>query len=193
MSSSILSANYFIINATAKYPDPPPGGMGADEGDLGGAMLTFAYGSNMNRSRMESRCPSACFVCIAVLRDHRLCFPRSRKNRTTGVAGVEACKDAKVWGVIYDISESDIERLDRIEGFTRKCEECENDANAYVRRKLYVHADNKAPMCVSTYMACPQENPPLPDGEYKQTIVAGAKYWGLPAEYIGSLEQIETA
>ena len=40
-------------------------------------------------------------------------------------------------------------------------------------------------------MASPQPDPPLPNAAYKGLILAGAKYWHMPEEYIRELEQIE--
>jgi len=39
----------------------------------------------------------------------------------------------------------------------------------------------------------PQPNPPLPNRAYKSLILAGARYWHLPEEYIRELEQIEVS
>ena len=156
-------------------------------------MLTFAYGSNMDYDQMRYRCPSVRFVCKAVLRDYRLCFPRRRKRDGTGVAGVEPSRDFKVWGVVYAIDEPDVDSLDCYEGFSKKDQGCEDGGNSYVPRQLDVYTNDEDPLTVWIYMACKQENPPLPSQEYKRKIVNGAKYWNLPLEYISDLEQIPTA
>jgi hypothetical protein len=38
-----------------------------------------------------------------------------------------------------------------------------------------------------------QPNPPLPNMAYKQQLVEGARFWGLPEEYQEQLRRIETA
>ena len=153
-------------------------------------MLTFAYGSNMDCGQMKDRCPSVSFVCVAVLRDHRLCFPRKSITRDCGVAGVERCQGSKVWGVVYRIDELDVGKLNKAEGYRPG-----NDKNAYIPQEHHVYEDNDddKPICAWVYMACPQETPPRPNGDYKKQIVAGAKFWNLPAEYISKLEEIKTA
>ena len=83
-------------------------------------MLTFAYGSNMDCGQMKDRCPSVSFVCVAVLRDYRLCFPRKSKKRDCGVAGVERGEGCNVWGVVYEINEADVGNLDATEGYRNK-------------------------------------------------------------------------
>jgi hypothetical protein len=50
----------------------------------------------------------------------------------------------------------------------------------------------KRPLLVSLYHAHPQLDPPLPDCDYKNLIVQGAKHWQLPADYIQELESIPT-
>lgn len=165
-------------------------------------MLTFAYGSNMDCGQMKDRCPSVSFVCVAVLRDYRLCFPRKSKKRDCGVAGVERGEGCNVWGVVYEINEADVGNLDATEGYRNKDECCRPDSvenspntNLYFREQCYVYQDdsNDNPIYAWVYIACPETDPPHPNVIYKQQIVEGARYWNLPAEYISKIEQIETA
>jgi hypothetical protein len=41
-----------------------------------------------------------------------------------------------------------------------------------------------------TFIANPQSNPPLPNAEYKNLIIAGAREWNFDAISIAHLEQI---
>ena len=153
-------------------------------------MLTFAYGSNMDCHQMKDRCPSVRFVCVAALRDHRLYFPRKSNNWNCGVAGVEPCKDSKVWGVVYQIDELDVGKLNKHEGYLPG-----RDENSYVpqERHVYEGNDGEKPICAWVYMACPEEKHPLPNKQYMQLIIDGAKFWNLCAQYIRDLEQRETS
>ena len=153
-------------------------------------MLYFAYGSNMNWAQMRERCPSARFVCVAKLKDHHLAFTRRSNRRGCGVADAVPDQGHSVWGVVYQIEERDIYRLDQAEGFDPWQKQ-----NAYLReeRQVYIDGNEQMPLTVSIYFAEKQTNPPLPSAEYKQLIVTGAKYWHLPQEYINALEQIEVA
>ena len=150
-------------------------------------MLTFAYGSNMNWNQMRERCPSSRFVGIAVLRDHKLAFTRKSVNRGSGVADVVAEDGARVWGVVYEITDLDVGKLDAWEGFRPG-----RDKNSYYRRECLVFLDgeDQRQVTVSGYFGDPQVNPPLPNAAYKNLILAGAIHWHLPEEYIGELEQI---
>jgi gamma-glutamylcyclotransferase (GGCT)/AIG2-like uncharacterized protein YtfP len=155
-------------------------------------MLYFAYGSNMEWSQMRERCPSARFVCIAKLKCHRLAFTRKSEKRGCGVADFIPEQGLDVWGIVYEIDERELGRLDKCEGFVpgRRRED-----NAYFREERHVYRDGNddAPLVALVYFAIRQNNPPRPNTEYKRLIVDGARYWHLPEDYIRELEQIEVA
>ena len=157
-----------------------------------GSMLYFAYGSNMYLRQIRNRCPSACFVCIAMLNYHLLAFTRMSPRWGGGVADVIPSDGNQVWGVVYEIRESEITSLDRSEGYRpgRPLEE-----NDYVReeRTVYTNGHVDQPQVVSLYCANRQVNPPLPSEKYKRQIIDGARYWSLPAAYIDQLEHIRSS
>jgi len=144
----------------------------------------------MNWNQMRERCPSSRFVGIAVLRDHKLAFTRKSCKRGCGVADVVAEDGAQVWGVVYEVADLDIGKLDASEGFGPG-----RDKNSYYRRESLVFFDgeDQRPLTVSAYFGDPQPNPPLPNHAYKNLILAGARHWHLPEEYIRELEQIEVS
>ena len=148
--------------------------------------LIFAYGSNMNLDQMRERCPSATFVCKALLPQHRLAFTRRSVNRNCGVSDVVPAPDSHVWGVVYDVPENQMPHLDSREGV---------NSNSYVRRTeiVYQDGDETKSLDVDIYFAVPQENPPLPNQEYKNLIIGGARHWDLPADYRAQLEKIQVA
>lgn len=153
-------------------------------------MLYFAYGSNMNWAQMKKRCPSASFFGVAVLPDHRLAFTRKSVKLNCGVADAVREVGPKVWGVVYEVADMDLGGLDKSEGYRPG-----RDKNAYERREcmVFMDGDGYKPLTVHTYFASPEENPPFPSHGYKNTIVAGARYWHLPDDYIALLEAIEVA
>jgi hypothetical protein len=154
-------------------------------------MMYFAYGSNMDWKQMRERCPSARFVCTALLPGHRLAFTRKSRDRGCGVADAVPEKLDSVWGVAYEIGELDFGNLDRSEGFVAGRNKKEN---AYTREERHVFAegDQNKPLSAWVYFAEQQANPPPPSEEYRRLIVEGAKYWHLPSEYVARLEQIKT-
>ncbi|MGH7774506.1 MAG: gamma-glutamylcyclotransferase family protein [Candidatus Binatia bacterium] len=153
-------------------------------------MLYFAYGSNMNWPQMKGRCPSAEFVSVARLKDHRLAFTRKSDRRGCGSADAVREQGHDVWGVVYQIEEREIGRLDEVEDFVPG-----RAGNGYTRQQCYVYADGneERPFFVSLYFAEKQKNPPLPSADYKRLIVEGARHWHLPQWYIEKLEQIRVA
>jgi len=154
-------------------------------------MLYFAYGSNMHAGQMKERCPSAKFVCRAKLPSHRLAFTRISVRRGCGVADILRDETNDVWGVVYELWESELENLDKDEEFRPGRPD---DRNDYTRENHYVwrEGDAKRLLLVSLYRGHPQPNPPLPDCDYKSLIVEGARHWQLPSHYIQELQSIQT-
>ena len=155
-------------------------------------MLYFAYGSNMNWDQICDRCPSTRFDSIARAEGYRLAFTRFSKNRQCGVADIVASAGSDVWGVVFEISDDEVNVLDKSEGYSR---DRDREKNAYERRQLDVfrQGSNASPITVWTYIVVNKsKSPPKPSAEYKATILAGARHWKLPADYIEALEQIET-
>jgi gamma-glutamylcyclotransferase (GGCT)/AIG2-like uncharacterized protein YtfP len=153
-------------------------------------MLHFAYGSNMDWAQMRERCPSARFVCVAKLPEHRLAFTLKSKTRGCGVADVARDVGREVWGVVYEISERDVGHLDSSEGFSPG-----RAQNSYTReeRHVLVEGDANKPMATWIYFTKKEIKPPLPNGQYKKHIVEGAKFWHLPPDYVAELEKVEVA
>ena len=97
----------------------------------------------------------------------------------------------EVWGVVYELSKDELKNLDKDEDFNPGRPYGQNRLsreNCYVWRE----GDAKRPLLVSLYRGHPQPNPPLPDCDYKNLIVEGAKQWQLPADYIQEIESIQT-
>lgn len=153
-------------------------------------MLYFAYGSNMNWMQMRERCPSVRFVGVAALADHRLAFTRESVNRGCGVADAVREAGRRVWGVVYQVSDHDLGRLDQLEGYRPA-----RERNSYWRREcmVFLDGDDEQPLTAVSYFAEPQANAPLPSRDYKDLILAGAQHWHLPADYVAELEGIEVA
>src|SRR5512133_1439850 len=71
--------------------------------------LYFAYGSNLSLEGMDARCPDAKPIGPAILHDWALTFQ--------GVADIEPRAGTRTHGALWRISDSDLERLDRYEGY----------------------------------------------------------------------------
>lgn len=158
-------------------------------------MYYFAYGSNMNWRQMQRRCPSARFVCIARLPGYEFAIARHSRLRDCGTANIFPKAESTVWGVVYEVSESEMLIMDRFE-------------DGYSRYKRFVYkfgiADSEpqpepeasgAPSMleVIVYIAPKETSVPLPNAEYKRLMFEGARHWQLPADYCLMLAQLKAA
>jgi gamma-glutamylcyclotransferase (GGCT)/AIG2-like uncharacterized protein YtfP len=150
----------------------------------------FAYGSNMNWEQMQARCPSARFVCRALLKDHRLAFTRFSKNRNAGVADLLATAGENVWGVVYELSDGDLEGLDLAEGYRYKRTE---KPNSYYRDQAVVYQDGDETQALTAeiYFVHKKGGPFLPSRDYMDVLLTGARRWSLPPDYLAGLEKIQ--
>jgi gamma-glutamylcyclotransferase (GGCT)/AIG2-like uncharacterized protein YtfP len=76
----------------------------------------FAYGSNLSLAQMHRRCPSAVVLGRAALPNHRLAFAGHSAAWGGAVAHVARAPGDKVEGILYLLTERDVEALDRCEG-----------------------------------------------------------------------------
>ncbi len=148
--------------------------------------LYFAFGSNLEAARLHIHCPSARFVMIARLADHRLAFSIESKNTWHGGVGdILAAPGAEVWGALWIIAGEDSRALDDQEGVFR-------DPPAYRRHRVQVETPaGDVVVCRAYQVATPDLEGIAPSPAYKETILRGARAVGLPAAYIAHLEAIE--
>jgi len=143
--------------------------------------LYFAYGSNLNYSQMKKRCHTAEVVSRARKLNHKLCFPIISKNRgNMGVASIKKSKGNTVEGVIYSISNKDLQTLDKFEA----------SGHRYKRKKVFVNLNEDKKKLVWTYIAISDhvENY-LPSDSYLNLIISGAKEHRLPKKYIERIKK----
>lgn len=74
----------------------------------------IAYGSNLNKGQMKTRCPGARAVGTAEIKDYRLLFKGSRSG---AYLTIEKEKGHSVPVGIWEVDERDERNLDRYEGF----------------------------------------------------------------------------
>jgi hypothetical protein len=135
----------------------------------------FAYGSNMCRDQMMTRCPTAISEEPAVLMDHRLVFNRRGSYRPGGVAGVEQCPGERVYGLIWRVSEDEFENLDKAE-----------DPEAYRRERITVHTLTGKTVDCHVYRSMSGEAFE-PDIAYLRELAECAEQARLPKEYVHAL------
>lgn len=132
----------------------------------------FAYGSNMSREQMKERCPEAKFIQRDILEDYAF------EINTRGVATIIPKKGSFVEGVLWELSPSCIESLDRYEGV----------ANGTYKKDLLLFSNtiNKEAL---VYIASNMEAG-KPRDQYLEKIIESAKTEGLGEEYIDFLEKL---
>lgn len=131
----------------------------------------FAYGSNLCAHQMASRCPDAGAPRPAVLSDHNWLINQR------GVATVEPFAGNKVHGVLWQLSERDLVRLDSAEGVPVR----------YRRERLTVHTDDTA-LPAWVYIDH-RVMPGRPRPGYLPRVIDGARHHGLPQRWIDYLHR----
>lgn len=142
----------------------------------------FAYGSNMNLKRMEEMCPGRRPLGIATLHDYLLAF---RYPSTTwaggGVCDIVRCKGSLVWGVLFEVSEADLQALDDYEDVAQ---------GGYRRLSVAVNLEGFLHNAISYEVVEKLPHNLRPTERYLDLVIAGAEQNGLPRGYIESVRQI---
>jgi gamma-glutamylcyclotransferase (GGCT)/AIG2-like uncharacterized protein YtfP len=159
----------------------------------GDTMLYFAYGSNLDPTQMKERCPDSSVVGLASLANYRPGFPRYSNRWGGGTASIQLAHGQTMWGVLYELSDADLEKLDRVEGFVAEGDQHNAHDREHVTVELVRPDDGSIPRKVRawTYVARPARPAP-PSRRYLARLLAGARHHRLPEEYVVWLESIET-
>jgi hypothetical protein len=138
------------------------------------------------RVKAANRCPNSRFIFNALLPEHRLVFTHGVEPNACAADAVPDPASV-VWGVVYDITDSDRRQLDAREGVA---------VRAYRPREVLVHphGDMEQRVMVLTYSATDSVDLQRPPSrEYLDYLLRGARRWSLPADYIAQLEAIEVS
>jgi gamma-glutamylcyclotransferase len=142
--------------------------------------LYFAYGSNMEPRRMKRRAPHCRSLGPARLPGHRLDFTRYSTGFHGGVADVVPDPEAEVWGVLYEVEESDLEGLDEYEGVP-----------VGYRRDTVSVIDQKGREREASVYVANRTGHFAPRRAYMDLLLRGAREQGLPEEWIRHLESVK--
>lgn len=146
-------------------------------------MWYFAYGSNMSKNRMRSRNVRFSKRRHAVLKGWRLEFNKiASHNRREGYANIVRDENSTVEGVLYEIPDSDLQKLDQCEGYP----------SHYNRIEVEVQLDNGSKVRALTYVANPEKvkSGLKPSKEYLSYLLEGSDL--LSEEYRRKLSGLET-
>jgi AIG2-like family len=135
-------------------------------------MLHFAYGSNMHSSVMRKHAPAAVPAGMARLADYRFVIT------SDGYASVTPARAQTVHGVLWRLTPRDRVTLDLWEGVGagQYCAEILPVLQRGRRRPVLVYVARRRPLG-------------RPKPRYMEVVVKAAREWGLPADYIASLQR----
>jgi AIG2-like family len=135
-------------------------------------MLHFAYGSNMHRAVMRRHAPNAEPVGVAALADHRFVITAD------GYASVEQARTHTVYGVLWRLTPRDRVALDGWENIA---------GGLYGAKTLPVVGAGRR-VSALVYVARPRADG-RPKAGYMELLIAAARAWNLPDDYIASLQR----
>lgn len=70
----------------------------------------------MNQEQMKSRCPDSQLIGSVFLNGYKIAFTIFSDKRNCGCADIVESHTDTVWGLLYEISETDLGNLDQAEG-----------------------------------------------------------------------------
>jgi gamma-glutamylcyclotransferase (GGCT)/AIG2-like uncharacterized protein YtfP len=140
----------------------------------------FAYGSNLNIEQKETRTGRIRESHVSQLRGYRLVFNKTG-SRGSVFANIIPDDSAAVWGVVYLCNSDAVADMDCFEGVA---------GGHYVHLPVVVESLSGEKREALAYVAgkdfiCEPGKPSL---KYLNTILAGARHHGLPAEYIAHID-----
>ena len=140
----------------------------------------LAYGSNLHPRRLATRVPSARAIGVVEMPGYLLAFhKRSIDGSGKCLIYTEPGQRHKIYGVLYEFDAREKEALDKAEG----------KGSGYCEQliQLPLNGETYTPY---VYVAQSTHIDPslVPYHWYKSLVLVGARYHGLPADYITAIE-----
>jgi cation transport regulator ChaC len=155
-------------------------------------MKYFAYGSNMDEQDLRAWClsrgckiPEMILIGKAFLKDYELTFNCYSRIRKGGVANIMPKSSVCTHGLLFNISNDDIEILRKKEGYP-KC---------YEEIPVSVNFSGQFIKDVTTYKVLKSKeisSHQKPTDAYMNLIISNARKFNLPNNYISFLLDIPT-
>ena len=143
----------------------------------------FAYGSNLDLIQMKIRCPKSKLISKGSLSNNRLDFNRYSSGWGGGVADVIPVKGSEVWGLVFELSDTDMDSLDFYEG-------CYKDRpSLYERSKVVINTPKGPIPDVWLYTVVEKQKFEAPTAKYLGIIKMAAARWNFPNVYQRILQQ----
>ena len=125
-------------------------------------MLYVAYGSNLNKEQMMSRCTESSVFGTAVIPNYRLLFRR-------GVLTIEPANGCEVPVAVWSVTGGDIASLDRYEGYP----------TLYYKKEFILPCSDGKRHRVFAYLMHPHFKMEGPWGGYLETCLQGYDDFGF--------------
>ena len=139
-------------------------------------LLYFAYASNLDRAHMRKLCPRAQVLGPALLKRHMFFVAAG------GYGSIAPRRNSLVHGVLWRVTARDIAALDDYEsvavGLYRKEGYAVHFGDRLLRALAYVAND---------------ATPGRPAARYRDMVLAAARGWDFPADYMRTLERVMMA
>jgi hypothetical protein len=142
-------------------------------------MLHFAYGSNLSQKFLRQYCPTAVFQMKAELPNFRITFPFFSQKRQGGISSILPAPGELVRGVIYDISEREIQELDIAESVNQ---------GSYIREAYLVLGEDRRWHSADLYRVAKPTGPYAPARSYVELMLEGAEGHNLDSNYVKELK-----
>jgi gamma-glutamylcyclotransferase (GGCT)/AIG2-like uncharacterized protein YtfP len=132
---------------------------------MNNSQLYFAYGMNTNQDEMAYRCPGAHSLGHARLIDHAFRFAVH--------ADVVPCEGSYVDGVLWSITDQDLDHLDQLEGYP----------TYYGRDRVRVSQGSRIVLAICYRMQPGRLDSP-PSTSYMNMVQAGYEQHRIPTEQL---------
>jgi gamma-glutamylcyclotransferase (GGCT)/AIG2-like uncharacterized protein YtfP len=141
-------------------------------------ILYFAYGSNLSEEQMKKRCKDSKLISNGKLNGWTICFPSISYARSfKGVMGIRRDEKNYVEGLIYELSEKDLELLDGFEG-------ADKTNGNYKRKLVTINTNNTEEKCFIYENIKDKQKNYMPSYGYLMTVLYGMLKNKLSYEYI---------
>lgn len=134
-------------------------------------MLYFAYGSNLSKDYMISRCHDSIPIKKAALKNYKLVFNQ--------LADIMEEEGELVLGALYVISKEELVQLDKLEGYP----------DLYTRLEVEVEDEN-GKLYDATVYTMVDKNIEAPPEHYYNILIQGYKDWDLPIAHLEKARKI---
>lgn len=134
-------------------------------------MLYFAYGSNLSKDYMSSRCHDSIPIKKVALKNYKLVF-----NQLADIVEEEG---ELVLGALYVISKDELIQLDKLEGYP----------DLYTRIEVEVE-DEKGKLYDAIVYTMVDKDIEEPPEHYYNILIQGYKDWDLPIGHLDKARKI---